>query len=396
MYKLLSALRKETLILIRDIPGLLILFIMPVLLILVVIVAQENAVKSSRESKSEILFVDNSHSPGSKAIQKSLESSGFYILIKKNRNIFLDEHNAMELISESNYPLGIILSEKDTVIRILIDPALQESYKNSLVGSLTYIIRGTQSRIAIENALKTMAPGKEELINGIIQSSIDKMANIKEVYPSKHNSVLKPTLSQNSIPGFILFAMFFIVIPLSGSMITEKNEGSFRRLKTLPVPISILLSSKVLLYLVVCLIQFLLMTMVGLWLLPGLFGYPSFHMGNQYFAITLTTVATSMAAIGFGLMVGAYSTTHGQAALFGSVMVIILGIISGTFLPIHLFPKVIQVISLLSPIRWGIENYLDLFIREGNLLNILPNILFLFLFFICALLVSISIFARQK
>jgi ABC-2 type transport system permease protein len=76
--------------------------------------------------------------------------------------------------------------------------------------------------------------------------------------------------------------------------------------------------------------------------------------------------------------------------------VIILGIISGTFLPIHLFPKFIQLISLVSPIRWGIENYLDLFIREGNLLNILPNVLFLLLFFICALMVSTFIFARQK
>jgi ABC-2 type transport system permease protein len=396
MFKLLSALRKETLILIRDVPGLLILFIMPVLLILVVIVAQQNAVKSSRESKTEILFIDNSHSASSKAIEQSLESSGFFILIKKNREILLDERCSMQIISDGKYPVGIILSEKDSLIRILIDPSLPGSYKNSLVGSLTYIIRGTQSRIAIEGALKTMAPGMEEVMNGMMKSSLDKMADITEVYPSKHNTILKPTLSQNSIPGFILFAMFFVVIPLSGSMITEKNEGSFRRLKTLPVPISILLASKVLLYLVVCLIQFLLMILVGLYLLPGLFGYPSFHMGDQYFALTLTTIATGLAAIGFGLMVGSYSTTHGQAALFGSVMVIILGIISGTFLPIHLFPKIIQVISLGSPVRWGIENYLDLFIREGNLLNILPNILFLLLFFICALMVSTFIFARQK
>ena len=396
MIKLLSALRKETLILIRDVPGLLILFIMPVLLILVVIVAQQNAVKSSRESKTEILFVDNSHSASSKAIEQNLENSGFFILIKKNKNVPLDGNGAMNLISDSDYPVGIILTEKDSVIRILIDPALPESYKNSLVGSLTYIIRGTQSRIAIESVLKTMAPGMEDVMNGMMKSSLGKMADITEVYPSKHNTILKPTLSQNSIPGFILFAMFFIVIPLSGSMITEKNEGSFRRLKTLPVSISVLLSSKVLLYLVVCLIQFLLMVLVGLYLLPGLFGYPSFHIGNQYFALTLTTIATGLAAIGFGLMVGSYSTTHGQAALFGSVMVIILGIISGTFLPIHLFPKIIQVISLVSPIRWGIENYLDLFIREGNLLNILPNILFLLLFFICSLMVSTFVFARQK
>ena len=102
---------------------------MPVLLILVVIVAQENAVKSSKESKSEILFVDNSHSSSSKEIEQSLENSGFFSLVKKNRKISLDENSAMKLISESNFPVGIILSEKDSMIRILIDPTLQESYK---------------------------------------------------------------------------------------------------------------------------------------------------------------------------------------------------------------------------------------------------------------------------
>ena len=63
----------------------------------------------------------------------------------------------------------------------------------------------------------------EELMNGMMKSSLGKMAPIKEVYPSKRNAIIKPTLSQNSIPGFILFAMFLIVIPLSGSMITEKK-----------------------------------------------------------------------------------------------------------------------------------------------------------------------------
>jgi ABC-2 type transport system permease protein len=396
MFKLLSALRKETLILIRDVPGLLILFIMPVMLIMVVIVAQENAVKSSRETKTEILFVDNSHSSGAKIIRQSIENSGFFRLITIHDKSCLDENSARELIADSKYPVGIVLSEKDSAIRILIDPALEESYKTSLVGSLTYIIRGTQSRIAIQNSMKSLAPGMEEVMNSLIQSSIDKMAAIQEIYPSNRNTAIKPTLSQNSIPGFILFAMFFIVIPLSGSMVTEKNEGSFRRLQTLPVPVSVLLGSKVLLYLAVCLVQFFLMVIVGLWLLPVLFGYPSFHMGSEYFAILFTTIATGLAAVGFGLMVGAYSTTHGQAALFGSVMVIILGIISGTFLPVHLFPGIIQVISLASPIRWGIENYLDLFIRGGTLLDILPNILFLLLFFVCAMIVSIYIFARQK
>ena len=77
-------------------------------------------------------------------------------------------------------------------------------------------------------------------------------------------------------------------------------------------------------------------------------------------------------------------------------MVVLLGIISGTFLPIHIMPAFIRAISLLSPIRWGIDNYLNLFIREGNFLSILPNTLLLCLFFGLAMIASIAIFARKK
>ncbi len=77
-------------------------------------------------------------------------------------------------------------------------------------------------------------------------------------------------------------------------------------------------------------------------------------------------------------------------------MVVILGVMSGTFLPVYLMPKMIQDISIISPIRWGIDNYLDIFIREGTLGTIFPNILRLLAFFIFAMIISIVIFARRK
>jgi len=63
--------------------------------------------------------------------------------------------------------------------------------------------------------------------------------------------------------------------------------------------------------------------------------------------IFLATVCAALAATGFGLLVGAFATSQGQAALFGSVMVVILGVISGTFLPVYLMPKAIQNISMI-------------------------------------------------
>jgi ABC-2 type transport system permease protein len=396
MQKLRAALYKEILVLYRDLPGLLILFLMPVILILIVTVAQENAMKWSKESKNNVLFIDQSNSPSSKAIAQSLANSGFYMLITEYQHQHLKEEMVTKLIAEGDYSFGIIIGQNDSIIKILIDPILQEQYKNSVISSLTFIIKGAQSKTAIETLLKAMAPGRDQLVESLIRSSMNNLTPVTEVFPQKNKSSIKPSLSQNSIPGFILFAMFFIVIPLSGSMLSEKNEGSFARLKTLPVPVSVLLTSKVIGYLAVCLVQFALMLAVGVWVLPAFFGLPAFNPGNHYLAILLTTLASSLAAIGFGLIVGAYSTTHGQAALFGSVMVVILGIMSGSFLPVHLFPRVFQYLSMISPLRWGIDNYLDLFVRGETLITIVPNILLLLLFFVFALIISIFIFAKPK
>jgi len=396
MHRLLSAFRKEFLILIRDIPGLAILFIMPVLLIMIVTLAQQNALKSSKESKTDILFIDHAHSAFSKLLQQNLDSSGLYRLISNHAGVPMSEEMARQKIGDGDYPVGIVIATNDTAIRLLVDPSLQSSYKNTLTGSLTYFIKGTQSRIAIENLLKTLAPAMASGIDGLIETNMKNMPPVTEIYATKEHASIKPSIIQNNVPGFILFAMFFIVIPLSGSMVTEKNEGSFSRLRTLPVKVIVLLTSKVLLFLGVCLLQFFLMLLVGTWILPVFFGMPALQLGSHYGVIFLATVCAALAATGFGLVVGAFATSQGQAALFGSVMVVILGVISGTFLPVYLMPKTIQAMSLISPIRWGIDNYLDIFIREGTLGSIFPNILKLLAFFVFAMIVSIVIFARRK
>jgi ABC-2 type transport system permease protein len=396
MHKLLSAVRKEFLILISDIPGLVILFIMPVMLILIVIVAQENAVKASREAKTSVLVVDNARSESSEAILQSLDSSGFYRLIREYRKKPVDENTAAKLVSDGDFPIGIVLAEKDSTIRLIVDPGIQEPYKSTLTGSMTYLIKAAQGKVTIQKLFRALNPEMAGAMNNMVATTMAKLPPVQETYAKKDLSVIRPTMSQNSIPGFILFAMFFIVIPLSGSIINEKSQGSFYRLRTLPTPVLTILSSKVIIYLGVCILQFILMVATGIWLLPAIFEMPAFQLGNQCLAILIATLTAGLGAIGFGLIVGTSSTTHGQSALFGSVMVVIMGIISGTFLPVHMFPKVIQYISYISPMRWGIDNYLDIFIRGGTLTTLVPNILLLLLFFVFAMIISIAIFAKQK
>jgi ABC-2 type transport system permease protein len=369
---------------------------MPVLLIIIVTLAQQNALKSSKESKTDILFIDQSQSMFSKLLLQNLDSSGLYRSVTRYNNCPLNEKTAHSKIGDGDYPVGIIIKPQDSAIQLLIDPSLQIAYKNSLAGSLSYFIKGAQSQIVIENLLMSLSPAMANGMNSLIKKNLKNMPQVTEVFATQENATIKPTIIQNNIPGFILFAMFFIVIPLGGSMVTEKTEGAFNRLKTLPVNVTILLVSKVILFLGVCLIQFFLMILVGTWIMPVFFGTPALQLGAHYTIILFATICAALAATGFGLLVGSFATSQGQAALFGSVMVVILGVISGTFLPVYLMPSSLQNLSLFSPIRWGIDNYLIIFIREGSFSTIFPNILRLLLFFVFAVIISILTFARRR
>lgn len=394
MLKLRFILRKEFLVLFRDLPGLIILFLMPVLLIFVVTLAQENALKS-QNSKTQILFVHESMTPFSEKLFESLDSSGFFHPIDKINQLPVTFAEAKTLIGKGDFKFGVIITSIPEVV-LLIDPTLQASYKNPVINSLNFIIKSTQAKEVMHDILSNLPANTRPVIQSMVAEKMQKLPPIKETYALREKSAIQPNVIQNNVPGFILFAMFFIVIPMAGSLITEKNEGSFQRLRSLPVPIAIILSGKVLAYLAVCLIQFLLMLTIGIWVFPTCFGLPQLQIGHQYLAIALATMASSMAAVGFGIIVGTAASTHNQAALFGSVMVVLLGVISGTFLPIHLMPEFIQYVSYLSPIRWGIDNYLNLFIREGNIVSIMPKTILLILFFGFAMITSIAIFARQK
>lgn len=395
MKKLLFSAKKEVLLIVRDLPGLLILFLMPVLLMTVVIMAQEYTLKNQL-GKTKILYINESHSEFSNTLRENLLSSGFFEADTLFNHSEITRSSAIALISSGKYPLGLYLAPGDSIIEIFTDPALSGPYKANLVTPMKYLVKATQTRNIIESMLSASAGEMKPLIDKTIEESTQKLPAVQETLAGSESAGIKPTAIQNIVPGFILFAMFFVVIPLAASIINEKNEGAFQRLRTLPVGFGVILGSKVLVYFVVCLVQFFLMMLVGLWVFPHFLGMPPLQLGNNIPAILFATTASSFAAIGFGILVGSASGTMAQASLFGSVMVVLLGVISGTFLPVHVMPQAIQSISMVSPMRWGIDNYLDVFIRGGSILTILPRSLLLFAFFIFAMISSIYIFALRK
>jgi ABC-2 type transport system permease protein len=184
--------------------------------------------------------------------------------------------------------------------------------------------------------------------------------------------------------------MFFILYPLAGNFIKERADGSLLRLRLISGSQFPVMAGKFAFYFLVCILQFLLMIVVGIFVMP-LLGLDRLALGTNLLGIAMTASAVAMAATGYGLLIAVYFKTPQQALSFGSISVVILSALGGVWVPVYVMPQSLQLISRFSPLNWGLEAFNDLFLRDAPMLVILPQLLKLTGFGIVMLVMSIFI-----
>jgi len=425
--KLLAAIKKEALILLRDRVGLAILFLMPMILIFVMTLIQDSAFKTLNEKGIPVLFVDDDKDslgvdierglrkselcsfhdsingkPATADIVKQAVADGKFLVgivvpkgatkaIKKNVAWLVQQTLSVDSLSEKNKHIKFDSVE----IAIYIDPITKKSFINSVTSSLHEFISNIKTKImfrSFSSELDALIPDKKPTPDNVFGQT--QIIKYKEEYASKSIGEIVPNAVQHNVPAWTIFAMFFIVLPLAGSMVKEKNEGSIFRLHTMPSSFLILINGKIIVYVFVCLIQFVLMLSVGLVFLPML-GLPTLIMGQSLAGIIIITIATSFAATGYGVMVGTIATTEQQGAIVGSLSILLLSAIGGVWVPTYVMPEVMRNISVVSPLNWSLEGFYDLFLRNGTVSTIIPQAIKLVVFFFITMAVA-SFVNRMK
>jgi len=423
MYRFLSAFKKDFLILIRDKAGLAIIFVMPMALVLIMTLLQDSAYRSMNESGIPIIFIDEDKDSLGIGLERGLRQSGFFEIRNAKELGVITKEEAWKLVSEGKFMIGIVIpkgttkairngvvnlvsqtlsdngvTDKETElnnlpakvadsiqIEIFIDPVTKKSHVVTVTTSLREFISKIKSQIIFQTFTQELSGLMP--VNDKVQLDQTDPVTYKEVYAVKSDDSILPNSVQHNVPAWSVFSMFFIVIPLAGSIILERGEGSAFRLKTIPSGIQIVLASKVVLYMLVCISQLILMLMVGIVILPWM-GLPQLQFGSSPMATILVAIFTSMAATCYGLMFGTITTTNQQAAIGGSVSVLIMAAIGGVWVPVHLMPGVMKSISRFSPLNWGLEAFHDIFLRGGGVIDVLPEISMLFLFSLATIAVS--------
>jgi ABC-2 type transport system permease protein len=414
MFRYFSALRKEGLILLRDVAGLIVLFIMPMVMVIILSLVQEFGWNSMiEEPQVPVLLVNEDHDSLSSLIEKGLTDTHIFQVVTSIDHHPVTRETAQELVRKGRYQIGVIIprgatqkidrkmqvlvtqfvsgimlplrnpfldiESKDSVdITVFFDPTIKGTFKHAFLSSMKEFSLKIESGMifkAFNSELKKMFPQYQS--EG---RQYKETVYFTEVYPSGKTGEVIPTSTQHNVPSWAIFAMFFIVIPLTSSLIKEREEGSLIRLNTLPVSYMTIFMAKVGVYLVVCFIQFLLMILSGIFILP-LVGLPALDISNHYASLTVMAIVSALAALGYGIMVGTIARTHQQAAAFGSVSVVILAAVGGLWVPIYLMPGFMKTVASFSPLNWAQSGFMDIFLRGGHFMEIFPEILKLLIFF---------------
>lgn len=416
LYKLWRSFIKEILLLKRDIGGIVIIFVMPLLLIVTITLIQDSTFKNLEGSKIPIIFIDNDKSEVSKNIKGELENSKTFQLLMN-----FNEKSAQDAVFSGDYQMAIVIPEdltkdlnsnidskvqaivssfglegdsaktkietpKTKEIHLYFDPATNAGFKNSVMNSVNKMVFEIENK-KIYKAFQDQLGTTENLEEN------KNLISFKEITPKKGEMDVIPNSVQHNVPAWTLFAIFFIVVPLSINLVKEKSQGTSVRARISPTPYFVHILGKTFTYLIICLIQFLLMVAVGIYLFPYM-DLPAFDVSGKMFQLVTVTLFAGLAAIGFGVLLGTIADTQEQSAPFGATSVVVLAAIGGIWVPVFLMPEFMQTVAKFSPMNWGLNAYYDIILRKSGIGGIAKELVFLFLFYLVT--VAISIFYERK
>lgn len=268
-------------------------------------------------------------------------------------------------------------------IRVLADPSIRADYRRVLESSLELTLRGVEMQMGREQLDQNLRATQGQHYVPLPQADQARLFDpVRGEAVTKRDAGPTPSSVQQNAPAWTLLAMFFLTVPLSVSFIKEREQGSLFRLQTMTVPAWVVLGGKAVPYFVINQIQMVLVLLVSVYILP-LLGGDKLEMGNAPLALALMGACASLAAIGFGIAVAMFARTTEQAAGFSSAMVMIMGAMGGILVPKHVMPPLMQDFAMLSPLSWGLDGFLDVFVRGGGILDVLPEALGLLAFSAC-------------
>ena len=166
--------------------------------------------------------------------------------------------------------------------------------------------------------------------------------------------------------GLLAFSLLSMgIFGLANQMPTEKQKGSYRRLRASPFTAGQLILAMGIHYTIVSLLSAAMMLVVGM---------SVFHFnmrGDWLLAVPFITLA-ALLMVGFGLLIGGWAKNENQSAPLGNLVAFPMMFLSGTFFPSFMFPEWLRTLSQFIPMTPVTDGLRLIMTEHASLVEVLP------------------------
>ena len=391
---------KDLKILLRNRSALSVLFAMPVGFVLVMTTALGGLFNGGESAISVLVVNEDTGQLSTQIIEELKAAKGFKVETEwegqtlttaKAEELIIGRKRQLAVIFPADFSQNILGSASPSqnmkpaadTIQLMLDPSLSQQFIGPIAGTLEGLLLRALTPVGIEHLLEQIAPGMtQEQRQAIVEQAQQKTLNgvsIEQTTPPGMSVRQLPNTTQQNVPSYALFGVFFICQVIGLSFIREKQDGTFRRLLVAPLSKSALLIGKLLPYYLVNLIQIVLIFAAGIWIVP-LLGNPALNLGAHPEGLIVVSLATAAAASGLGLLVAALVRTPEATGGVGALIAVMMAAIGGCFVPTFVMPNFLQKLSKIVPHAWALQGYQDVLIRGYGIGQVMPEVGVLLIF----------------
>ena len=383
--RLWALVRKEVLLLLRDPHALAVLFIMPTLFLLLMAGAMSSYMQDKPPALRVIIEApqDDASQFFRDALQAQLADS--------------------TLLTNSDERLARVRLPADFTDTLLDSPHQGPSLsypaqfdklsRQRLHSAVSIALAQTRLLVYLEDSGVVDAELTRAERLKLVQQRTQSRINEQEQLASGDLSG-RANATQLSVPAWLIFGMFFVVLPMSGGFQREQQSGTLLRLRCLGLNLGTLVLSKLLPYFAINLLQFALLLSIGVYGLP-LLGLPALSLPGSAVAYPLLAISVALATCSLGLLLASLARSSEQALLLGGGINILLAAIGGIMVPKSVMPAAMAQLAEISPMSWALDAFLTLLVGHGSLADIAPYCARLLMFAAVCGMAGLLLFTRR-
>lgn len=272
----------------------------------------------------------------------------------------------------SSRRLDDLLESGQATVGLVIPPDFSRQFGQGLPASVQLLLDGSNSNsalIALGYADRIVRRYSGELERDRLRAVLGEPGSFPAVRSQRrawYNPALR-SVDFEAVSMLTLAVMMIAVILPAAGMAWEKEAGTMEQLLVMPFRPWELMLAKVVPTFVVSLVSLGL----ALWV-PWWFQVPIRGSLLLFFALSALFLFSSL---GLGLFLGTLAENLQQALLLGFFSLFPILVISGVVVPVESMPRPIQLLSLLSPLRYYLEIGLGIFLKGVGLETLWPQAL---------------------